>query len=56
MPKYGSRPDMERREQVARLRAKGLKLREIADRLGCSNQRVHQILARERRTHHALHR
>jgi transcriptional regulator with XRE-family HTH domain len=46
MPKHGSRPDKERRFQVAKLREQGLTLREIAKRLRVSYQSVHQLLQR----------
>jgi transcriptional regulator with XRE-family HTH domain len=38
---------MSKRKQMARLRARGLTLQEIGDRLGISRQRVHALLKEE---------
>jgi transcriptional regulator with XRE-family HTH domain len=38
-------PDPERRREAARLRAEGLTLQQIAERMGCSRQAVHRLLA-----------
>ena len=46
MPRYGSHPDVERREQVAKLRTKGLTFTEIGKRLGMSRQAAHSLLFR----------
>jgi transcriptional regulator with XRE-family HTH domain len=40
----GNTPDIDRQRRAAQLRAAGLTLQKIADRLGCSHQRVHEIL------------
>jgi transcriptional regulator with XRE-family HTH domain len=47
MPWPRNTPNPDRRRQVVELRAEGLTLQKIADRLGCSNLRVHEILTRE---------
>jgi DNA-binding XRE family transcriptional regulator len=47
MPRFGSRPDLERRRQVSELRAQGLNLREIGEQLGCSPQAVHKLLTHQ---------
>jgi transcriptional regulator with XRE-family HTH domain len=45
MPRGGSQPNYRRRQRVVRLRSKGLTLQQIADRMGCSRQNVHELLA-----------
>jgi transcriptional regulator with XRE-family HTH domain len=45
MPRGGPHPNCRRRQRVVRLRSKGLTLQEIADRMGCSRQNVHELLA-----------
>jgi transcriptional regulator with XRE-family HTH domain len=40
----GALPDLKRREQVAKLRAQGLSLRQIGERLGVSKQAVASLL------------
>jgi orotate phosphoribosyltransferase-like protein len=46
MPRCGARPDAERREQVAKLRAQGLTFTQIGKRLRMSRQAVHSLLSR----------
>jgi hypothetical protein len=45
MPRGGSHPNQRRRQRVVRLRSNGLTLKEIADRMSCSRQNVHELLA-----------
>src|SRR5437868_11972184 len=44
MPR-GRRPDLRRREQMVKLRAAGLSLAQIGERLGISRQRVQKALS-----------
>jgi DNA-directed RNA polymerase specialized sigma subunit len=44
MAKSSGKPDLERQRQAAALRAEGLTLPQIGDRLGLSKSRVSQIL------------
>jgi DNA-binding XRE family transcriptional regulator len=46
MPPYGAGPDVERREQVAKLRGKGLTFTQIGKRLHMSRQAAHSLLHR----------
>jgi transcriptional regulator with XRE-family HTH domain/DNA-binding CsgD family transcriptional regulator len=43
----GNTPDIDRQRRAAQLRAAGLTLQKIADRLGCSSQRAHEILGHQ---------
>jgi hypothetical protein len=45
MPRGGSEPDHKRRRQVVWRRARGLTLAEIARRMDCTRQNVHERLA-----------
>jgi transcriptional regulator with XRE-family HTH domain len=45
----GRKPNMKRRAEIARLRARGLSLAEIGRRTGMSKQGVHEALAFQRR-------